>query len=80
MHDEIDMKRYPSWQEAEAHGYRLHEGGTDDGDLVGRWWWTRCREGWSDVEVGPDYATEASARASARRALAREIAAGDVGL
>ncbi len=54
---------------AEA-GFRIEGPGdpTDDG-LVGRYWWTLMRVGWSGIECGDDFESSLQARGDAVRAL-----------
>lgn len=46
-------------------GFRI-EGPSEEGGI---YWWTLYREGWSGIECGPDFATEAEAERDAAAAL-----------
>lgn len=64
---------------ARAHGYTIHQGGPEDDHLNGKFWWSRCRAGWSGVETSEgEWATAAEAEADAVRAVNEESAAGEL--
>ena len=49
--------------QAQAYGFRVHQGTAEDGaELAGRWWWSLARPGWSGAEVSAqDWGSEAEA-------------------
>ncbi|CAD5373254.1 hypothetical protein RA210_U30166 [Rubrivivax sp. A210] len=54
----------------EEAGYRVEgPGGPRDGVLVGRYWWTLSRDGWSGIECGDDFPSRAEAQADAVESL-----------
>jgi hypothetical protein len=54
-------------------GYEASQGGPEDGELNGRFWWTLCRPGWSGIETSAEsFASEADAWADAAMALSLE--------
>jgi hypothetical protein len=54
-------------------GYEAKKGDAEDGELNGRFWWTLCRPGWSEVETSAEsFASEADAWADAAMALSLE--------
>lgn len=69
------LRFQPDWAaQAEATGYRLEGPGTDpsDEDTFGKYWWTLSRPGWSSVECGPSFGTQAAAEASMADECLRE--------
>lgn len=62
---------------AKAAGFRVEQGGDEATapELVGKWWWTVARAGWSGIEASPDeFNTEDDAWADAIRAHQDELA------
>lgn len=64
---------------AQAHGYAIHQGGPEDDDLNGKFWWSRHREDWDGIETSEgDWATADEAQVDAVRAMKEELAAGEL--
>lgn len=56
----------------QAVGYQVHQGTAADGDLAGRWWWTRFQPGWGECESSPgdfDSADQAWAAAATEQTV-----------
>lgn len=63
---------------AQAYGFRIEHGSTDDGvELAGKWWWTLFQDGWSGVETSPEtFETYEQVEASVVTAYRQELAQG----